>query len=93
MPRADLIFAAEMSLGDAVALALTGMAIVFVALGLITLFLFLLPHIMEKLNAVFPESDHHHGHAPAAAAPKANDDEELIAAIGFALHSRRSENG
>lgn len=86
-----LLTFAEAEWGESIALAVTGMLIVFVALGLVTLFLLLLPHIMTKLNAVFPEREHAHGHAPTASASKPQSDEdELIAAIGFALHIERS---
>ena len=65
-------------------IAITGLTIVFAALVLISLFIALLPRLMEALSAIFPEE-----HAEAAPA-RAVMDEELVAAIGFALHQRKT---
>ena len=65
-------------------IAATGLIIVFVALTMISVFIKLLPRAMGVLDTVFPED--HHGHG--APAKKAAADEEVIAAIGFALHHR-----
>lgn len=66
---------------DGLAIAITGMVIVFVVLLLISLFLTALPKILESVNTVFPEPEPH----PTASAA-ASDDEEVAAAIGIALH-------
>lgn len=69
---------------DGYAIAITGMVIVFFALTLISVFLTLLPRILERVNTVFPEP------APQVAAPPvarvSSGDEEIAAAIGVALH-------
>ena len=64
-------------------IAITGLTIVFVALLLISVFIALLPRLMEVLSVIFPEE-----HAEAAPAARSVVDEELVAAIGFALHQR-----
>jgi Na+-transporting methylmalonyl-CoA/oxaloacetate decarboxylase gamma subunit len=74
------------------ALAITGMAVVFVGLLAISVFIAVLPHALEVVNQVLPESDHHHGHAAPAkkTAPLASSDDEeaIVAGIAFAIHSR-----
>ena len=65
-------------------IAATGLTIVFVALTMISVFIALLPRAMGMIDTVFPED--HHGHC--APAKKGATEEEVIAAIGFALHHR-----
>ncbi|MEW4528821.1 OadG family protein [Maioricimonas sp. JC845] len=67
---------------NGVALALTGMLIVFSALVLISLFIACVPHLLGLLNRIFPEVEHHHTPPRPADQP----DLELVAAIGLALH-------
>lgn len=69
-----------------VAIAVTGLSIVFVALAMITLFISLLPRLV-------PAAADAKIHETPAARPVANVDEELarVAAIGFALHASRSQ--
>ena len=76
-----------------IGLSLTGMTIVFVSLVLVSLFISWLPKVLPVVNAILPELEgHHHGVSmPAHAAPvvaAAGGEEEIVAAIGFALHSR-----
>jgi oxaloacetate decarboxylase gamma subunit len=66
------------------AIAITGMSIVFVALSLISLFLALLPRMLRVLSKVFPEPASQPA-APPLARVRAGDD-EIVAAIGAALH-------
>ena len=66
-------------------IAITGLTIVFVALTLISVFIALLPRVMEALSAILPEESH----ADPAKASRAAMDEQLVAAIGFALHQRK----
>ncbi len=80
---------------NGLALSITGMLIVFAALLLVTLFIAALPKVLAQLDGIFPEVRHHHG-SPAARAPvrasqPAAPDEALVAAIGYALHHRRSD--
>ncbi len=71
-------------------LAITGMLIVFAVLILIAMFLGALPRILQTVNAWFPESHHGHQHSAGASRPAASGlSDELIAAIGMALHHTR----
>ncbi|MDA0747130.1 MAG: OadG family protein [bacterium] len=75
--------------GHGLDIAFTGMLIVFTALLLISLFIAALPRILDRLSVYFPEGPEHHlAGAPAPRAP--SDETELLAAIGFALHTRKS---
>ena len=67
--------------GQGYALAITGMAIVFVALTLISLFIRGLPRGLKLIGGLLPAEDAHQ--AASASAPESAD---RIAAIGFALH-------
>ena len=72
---------------DGIAISLAGMLIVFAALTLISLFIAALPKVLDALSDYLPaEHIHHAGHGlPSSEAP---DEEELIiAALGFVLHS------
>jgi Na+-transporting methylmalonyl-CoA/oxaloacetate decarboxylase gamma subunit len=78
--------------GQGIEIAMTGMAIVFTALVLISVFIALLPRVLVVLNPFLPETTHH-GHAPStapsAAAGTASADQEeearIAVAIGVAL--------
>lgn len=67
--------------GQGLGLAFAGMSIVFVALGLVTLFVALLPRVLLLVNRYIPEE-----HSPAP--PQSADELEVVAAIGYALHAR-----
>ncbi len=68
--------------GQGPALAMAGMAIVFVALMTISLFIRCLPRTLELVGRLLPAVDDAH-QAAAAPVPETVD---RIAAIGFALH-------
>ena len=71
--------------GEGIAIAATGMVIVFTALLLITLFISALPHILEVVGKVLPEvSDRH---APQDHPESLLPDEAVLAALGFVLHT------
>ncbi|MBT4502724.1 MAG: OadG family protein [Gemmatimonadetes bacterium] len=72
--------------GQGGGIAITGMSIVFCALGLISLFIFLLPKILERVARLYPESE---GHGARPDPRQARDDSELAAAIAFAFHAER----
>ena len=72
---------------DGLGISITGICIVFAALILISLFIASLPHILQALASVLPPEVEHHT-APAPGAKRNDDDEAVIAAIGFALHAR-----
>ena len=70
---------------DGVAIAITGMIIVFLALVLISLFIAALPHILGKLEPFLPKLEHHQS-PQTAAESLPTDEEKIVAAIGFVLH-------
>ena len=81
----------EFGLEEGGALAITGMAIVFVGLITISLYIAVQPYVLEFVEQFFPVSEHQHGHAPApknASALAARDEEEIAVAIAFAMHNR-----
>lgn len=74
---------------DGIAMSLTGMFIVFVALSLISLFIAVLPWILKIVSTVFPEPVPHRINVPD---PKTNavGDEQLAIAISAAMHANRT---
>jgi hypothetical protein len=68
---------------DGYAIALSGLAIVFFALVVVTLFISILPRVLARLATVWPEEA-----APASVAASAADD-GVIAAIGYMMHARQ----
>ena len=77
--------------GAGLAITITGMLIVFIALAGITLFISALPKVLEWVEPWFPENQHHH--APAPPQSVASSDDEVVAAIGFVLHHQSSRRG
>ena len=81
--------------GQGVGIAITGMSIVFVALALTSLCIFVLPKLLERVARIYPESAGHGKRpaprpdtpAPAAPAAPARDEAEVVAAIAFACHA------
>ena len=71
--------------GEGVAIAATGMLIVFAALILITLFISALPHMLKVVARVIPEAPDKH--APQDRSAGLLADEAVLAAIGFVLHT------
>lgn len=69
---------------NGIAISLIGMLIVFTALGLITLFIGYLPHILKALSPYLPQSTHV---APSPAESTVVDEEMVVAAIGMVLHT------
>lgn len=67
--------------GQGIEIALAGMAIVFIVLALISLFIALLPRILVLIAKKFPEAE---PTTPQSAAKKGDD--AVLAAIGYALH-------
>ncbi len=69
---------------EGIAIAVTGMLIVFIALVLISIFIALLPKILDALSFIIPPPPE-----PAAALqPSTSDDDQVAAAIGFVFHQR-----
>jgi len=82
-----LILTAAAAIGErGVAIALAGILIVGVALTLISLFIAALPRLLEVINQSWPEVDEPHGKKshPESLVP---DNDAVLAAIGFVLHS------
>jgi len=73
--------------GQGVSIAITGMAIVFTSLTLICIVISLLPKLLSRVEMLMPEDE-----AEAAAFDAElltdEDDLEVVAAIGLALHAR-----
>ncbi len=76
---------ANVSEGNAIAIAITGMLIVFTALTLISVFIAALPRILSAIEPYLPAVEDHH-HAPTTAKSLPTDEEKIVAAIGHVLH-------
>jgi len=76
---------ANVSEGNAFAIAITGMLIVFTALALISVFIAALPRILSALEPYLPAVKDHH--APTAAESLPTDEEKIVVAIGHVLHT------
>lgn len=61
------------------------MLIVFFALAIISLFIRLLPVVLEKLEPILPRLESH-TQPPTSAEQLPADKERIIAAIGYVLH-------
>ncbi|MCP4173946.1 MAG: hypothetical protein GY758_24590 [Fuerstiella sp.] len=85
MILAAVFDASRMFKGEGIAIAGTGLLIVFAALVLITLFIAALPRILEAVAIVLPEVPDRH--AAADASESLLPDDAVLAAIGFVLHS------
>ncbi len=73
------------SLAEGATIAIVGLLIVFLVLIFLSLFIATLPKALQLINAVLPESDHHHG---VVHEEQDEDAElELLAAIGYVLHT------
>ena len=76
--------------GQGVSIAITGMVIVFFSLSLISLFIFALPSILQCIAQKWPETEGHHR---AESASRVTDDAvsvEMVAAIALTLHRRKA---
>ena len=69
--------------GNATTIAMLGMVIVFFALSFITGAISALPHVLNWLDPWLPKAHRH----VAAVTDLPQDQERLVAAIGFVLHS------
>jgi hypothetical protein len=67
-------------------IAYSGLLIVFSALLLISLFIASLPHILGIVAKVYPEVDETHSR-PSHPESQVADDGNVLAAIGFVLHT------
>ena len=78
---------ANVSEGNAIAIAITGMLIVFTALTLISVFIAALPKLLSAIEPYFPAVEDRHGAPTTAAEGLATDEEQIVAAIGHVLHT------
>lgn len=75
---------------DGIAIAMSGLAIVFVVLVLISLFIAWLPRMLELVAHVWPEvQERHSAEVSGEVYPESlvPDDGAALAAIGFVLHT------
>lgn len=73
-------------------LAISGMTIVFFVLVLVSLFIASMPRLLPIVNSILPVVEHHHG-APMPSAVRSaavTAEDEMVAAIGVALHHHKS---
>lgn len=78
--------------GNGVALSVTGMSIVFIALIMISVYIALLPKIAAVLNKIIPPAAHHSGpvaNAPAPEIKTAPSEAEVVAAAVAYLHKNK----
>lgn len=79
---------------EGIGLAITGLAIVFTVLVLVSLYIAWLPRILPLVNTILPVIEHHHGAPMPSAggrptASTAEADAEVVAAIALAMHHSR----
>ena len=84
MNPAIVVVLAQTETSDGLSIAATGMAIVFVALILVTLFISALPRILALLSVVLPEVPDRHARVDES--ESLLPDEPMLAAIGYVLH-------
>ncbi len=83
--QAELPDFEEWTFSDGLAIAGVGLAIVFAALILISLFIATLPRALQMVSRVWPEVDEPHVLEHSEEEPE--DDTAVLAAIGFVLHT------
>ena len=71
---------------DGIGIAVMGMLIVFVALILVSLFIAALPKVLDALSDYLPAEHAYHGGHAAVGGDDRDDEEPIIAALGFVLH-------
>ncbi|MDA1051526.1 MAG: OadG family protein [Planctomycetota bacterium] len=74
--------------GDGFGVAITGLAIVFTSLALITLAIGAMPKVLAALEGFLPPEQEHHA---APATKPSNDDETIAVAIGFAMYTKSKD--
>ena len=76
---------------DGIVIAVTGMMIVFVALIMLSLFIKVLPIILDAIAVWVPEVESPHGQTADSIEADGHpaEDDEILAAIGFVLRTRR----
>jgi Na+-transporting methylmalonyl-CoA/oxaloacetate decarboxylase gamma subunit len=77
---------------DGISLSIIGMLIVFAALALVSLFIAALPKILERLNDYLPAEQTHHGGHGGSSGGELDEEEFIIAALGYVLHRELHKN-
>ena len=81
----------NISEGNGIPIAITGMLIVFIALTLITVAIAALPHFLTAIDPYLPEMEHHHQDlTPAETLPI--DEEKVVAAVGMVLYTEMQKS-
>ena len=75
---------------DGLSIAITGITIVFIALVLITIFLYQLPKLVAIANRVFPEPEHSSTGSQSTTSSVSNDEDLIAAAIAVAHHTHQN---
>jgi len=78
--------------GKGFSISVTGMLIVFFALTIISLFIRLLPVVLDLLEPILPRLESH-TQPPTAAERLPTDNEKIVAAIGYVLHLEMEKAG
>lgn len=73
-------------------ISIAGMIIVFSALTIISVFIAILPKVLEFLDPYLPSVKHDHA-VPKAQKSLPSDEMQIVAAIGFVLHSEFKKSG
>ncbi|TWU47831.1 OadG family protein [Rubripirellula reticaptiva] len=87
----NFVLVAESVYDQGFAIAVAGLAIVFFALFVLTLFISAMPWLTSILDRYFPAHDHSRSPSvhPESQVP---DDGPVLAAIGFVLHHEYEKN-
>ena len=72
--------------GNGIAISITGMLIVFAALVIISLFIAVVPRLLEVLDPILPKG-HAHIAPPSPEEQTPLKQEKVVAAIGLVLHT------
>ena len=78
--------------GNGVAVSITGMSIVFVALILVSIYIALLPKLAGLLNKIIPPATHRHGvepTVPASGFKTGPSEAEIVAVASAYLHKNK----
>jgi Na+-transporting methylmalonyl-CoA/oxaloacetate decarboxylase gamma subunit len=90
MTAAPLADVSPEILRRATEIAAVGMLMVFAALALLCVFLAILPRVLARINSVWPEAVDRHAVLDGAD-QLLDEEDEVLAAIGFVLHADARE--
>lgn len=82
----SILLMVDEAMSRGVPIAIAGLLIVFTALTLISLFIGSLPRVLEMVAKVLPELEEPH-HRPSHPEDETEEDDAVLAAIGFVLHT------